>query len=169
MNLLDDKIWKEFIRWLDTRYYDPDSGEWNRNVSRDDYTHSRYDFGNSYNLCMAIMGVLQRAGHRVTVIGAEANVMDQYRSNSIGLDWLLVDDRYIIDPWGFSYEAQRRIVYDINDPADQDIISALFPPRQFWEPGRPSDELIEIGVRVFDDFMMPRRAVDNLLGDETEP
>ncbi len=169
MNLFDDNLWKQFIQWLEARYYNPDTGEWGRNVGYDDYINSRYDFGSSYNLCMAIMGVLQEAGHRVAITGAEASAMEPYRPTSIGLDWLLVDDRYIIDPWGFSYEAKPKIVYDLHSLSDTKLATTLFPPQKSWEPGRPNEEFIDIGVKAFNQFMMPRRAVDTLLKDETEP
>lgn len=52
-----------------------------------------------------------------------------------GHTFAIVDDRYIVDGWIKNVEGiLPRAVFDLNDPADADIIKKYYGPRENWKP-----------------------------------
>jgi hypothetical protein len=50
-----------------------------------------------------------------------------------GIDFCLVQDRYIVDPWGADIYGGP-VVLDLQDPNDAEMVSKIYEPRSKWEP-----------------------------------
>lgn len=181
MDIIDEKLLRQFVDWLTDRYYDVDGG-WDSTKggkTNDDIVQSRYDFGNSYTLCAALVSPLREAGHTVAMAGGEGEDMLKYAKRAdYGLDWLVVDDRYVLDPWSYSNDGTK-IVYDLHNPEDQALAAKMFPPREAWNAVNlgavssgskvnmdiiaSSDQAMFKNGALWREYTLPHQAVDDLL------
>jgi len=51
-----------------------------------------------------------------------------------GHDFAVVDDRYIVDPWLTEFTESPRGVFDLQDPADAEMIARVYGDPEVWTP-----------------------------------
>lgn len=91
-------------------------------------------------------------GHAVQIAGFNAsdNPDSAYAQKEWddGIDFAIVDQRYLIDPWPKLVLGEScPVVYDLNDPADQIKVKEIFGDPQKWEyskqPGQEATQRME--------------------------
>jgi hypothetical protein len=118
---LDEPEQDAFYDFVDRKYY---GGQ--------DWADYR-DYGNSAQLNWSLARRLSDQGHFVALFGAEPEVMDEIGSQAPGLDWMLVDGRWLVDAWSKVYLGAPKSVYDLDDPSDKAQVGRRYPPREKWE------------------------------------
>lgn len=137
---LREKTLCAFWRYVDRRYYRPELGTWldgDAEVS---------EYGTCATLNAAPATVLAQTGHEVRLFGAREEIMSEMPMWELptGHDWLVVDDRWIIDIWSYGYLLLPPI-YDMRNPDTWKI----FPPRHMWEELR----WLKSALRGSDDYL----------------
>lgn len=121
-----------FWHYVDQKYFKEHPGAWEDNR----------DYGNSAMLNWSLARRLASRGHDVWTGGAEAEVMARTEgvlSDAHGLDWMVVDGRWLVDNWSKQYLGAPKAVYDLNNPEDAALVKRLYPPRDEWELAWASD------------------------------
>ena len=121
MSLLENtEALASFFDYVDMRYYHEDDG-WAR------------PYGTCTYLNSSMILLLREEGRMCLIFGADEAAMHTaplwgYHG---GHDWLLVDDRYVVDLWVPAYLCQKEPcrVWDLHVKA-----SPYLPARELWEP-----------------------------------
>ena len=113
---------------LDRRYYDAEQGMWAE-------TH---DYGICTYLNALPIGALESKGHRCAMFGKSEEAFagqpwDTEYACATGHDWLVVDDRWLVDLWIKPYLGIDRAVFDLQHPEDQKMAHHIYGPRNEWE------------------------------------
>ncbi len=111
-----------FWDYVDKKYFEEDEGVW-----KDRKPYGTCTFVNSSPTLL-----LRKAGHSVQLFGGDETVMSKSgfakHGYNGGHDWVLVDNRWVIDQWASSYLGISGSIHDLKDPK----ITKLYPPRNTW-------------------------------------
>lgn len=143
------------------RFYDSDQGAFNQG-----YEH----FHNAAGQATLVKAAANELGLKCITVGT-SELPDgtlHPEGPGAGYDWSLVGGRWIIDLWRLSYHGSGPVVYDLSEPGQMELAERTFGPRGTWEELAEDPKEIELATRIWRDFTMPYRAVDDLLGGVTE-
>lgn len=114
-----------FFPYVDQRYFTEDEG-WDRPYGVCTYLNS------------SAVALIRKEGRKCSLWGADEPAMNTARkwNHHGGHDWLLVDDRFILDLWVPIYvnSQEDRRVWDLEAGG-----SFYLPERSLWEPVRLDD------------------------------
>lgn len=131
-------------------------------------TFTEEDDYRALDLCYMLAHELVRKDHSVKFFGSEEEDMKKsgmQREYSIdwGLDWMVVDDRYLFDPWSAIYLRVPRIIYDLQNQADAARVSYLYPDREVWDSGGSHTDASLNAPDLWERYHKAKKVVESLL------
>ena len=83
-----------------------------------------------------------------------------------GYDWEVVDNRWLVDLWLLSYYGKGPVLYDLSDPKQFALAERTFGHRDNWEKEGVDGLEMETATKIWNNFILPHQAVDDLLSRE---
>lgn len=119
-----DQAADEFFEWADSKFYNDEHGMWD----------DEHYYGNCTHCNSSPMARLQAAGHKCVIMGVEDRTLraNGHMDIDTGHDWLVVDDRWIVDIWAKFYDNFPKAVFDLQNPQDRAFIEHAYGPRDTW-------------------------------------
>ena len=138
------------------RFYDSEQGAFNQG-----YEH----FHNAAGQATIVKAAANELGLESTTYGTSKLPDDTLHPEgpAAGYDWELVDNRWVVDLWRVSYNGDGPVVYDLADPAQLDLAERTFGPSAKWEKLAVVPAEMELANKIWHNFTLPQRAVDDLL------
>jgi len=142
---------QELERWVDSLPWDrmiadpPDDDDGSALDDEDD-VHGRRSGGSEFvgsglsgvtstGYAVAIADLIGRDRARVWGYSSDSNPLGVISAEYDGTDFVIVDDRYLIDPWLSCVESYTtQVVFDLNSPHDAAEIKRIYGNRLLWEP-----------------------------------
>lgn len=122
-----DQVAAAFLDYVYQNYFDHDQEEW-----------PDRDYGNCTKLNSSPIKCLMASGHTCAIYGLSDEDMDRYGQIGVGHDWLLVDDRWLVDLWAKAYLDAHKVVFDLSIPSDAAMVAKNYGPREHWEKVWPN-------------------------------
>lgn len=125
---------------LDKRYFDEAQGMWT-----DEHPYGTCTYVNALPIAS-----LEKAGHKCAMFGKSEEAFagqpweTEYEAMS-GHDWLVVDERWIVDFWIQPYINVPRAVFDLQKPEDRKQVDHIYGPQREWEQA----EVAHVNQRQF--------------------
>lgn len=142
------------------RFYDSESGTFGEG-----YDH----FHNAAGQATLVKAAMEDIGLPSQVFGTDALPEGtQHPENSgEGYDWIVVDNRWVVDLWVRSYWGTKYpVVYDMKDPKQLAAVIQNFGPLKTWEKLKDYGPEMDTARRIWHEFKLPYNAVDDLLNSE---
>ena len=129
----DEPTAKRVFELLDQRFYNQEQGMW-----PDDHPYGTCTYVNALPVA-----ALTKAGHRCEMFGKDEEAFagqawDTKYHCVTGHDWLVVDDRWLVDFWIKPYLEVDRALYDLKNPTDQAEVEHLYGDRKEWQAAVPA-------------------------------
>jgi len=141
------------------RYYNSEEGAF-----REGYEH----FHNAAGQATIVKAAANDLGLESTTYGNSELPDDTLHPEGpgAGYDWELVDNRWVVDLWRISYHGDGPVVYDLSDPAQLNLAARTFGPSAKWDKLDVDPAEMETAKKIWRNFTLPQRAVDDLLSGE---
>lgn len=144
------------------RYYDMGEGSF-----KEGYEH----FHNAAGQATLVKAAAKEAGLKSVTYGTYElpSGTTHPEGPGAGYDWELVDNRWLVDLWRISYHGSGPVVYDLHDPEELRLAEDTFGHNEGWIVNSGIDPVeIAKADEIWKHFIIPQRAVDDLLGGLTE-
>lgn len=124
----------EVFERFDGKHFDDAQGMW----------AEERPYGTCTFLNATPIALLESKGHSCVMFGRSENSFagtpwDTEFDCATGHDWLLVDDRWLIDLWIAPYLGVNRSVMDLRAPDDARLVAHIYGPRELWIPDSPEN------------------------------
>lgn len=146
--VLDSAVLTGFFTHVDRKYFNETEGMW--------------DEGHAYGICTvlnsSIAPLLIEQGHRAEIRGLDDDAAVKTGLHSKfdllgGHDWLVVDDRYIVDIWAVGYLQLPKPLFDLEDPADRQFVAETYGSEQNWARVPFSPTAVAAGAADWQDYL----------------
>lgn len=140
------------------RFYDSEQGAFNQG-----YEH----FHNAAGQATLVAAAAEEFGLPWKIVGTHnlPNGTTHPEGEGAGYDWAVVDGNWVVDLWRMSYhEPHPDVVFDLREPGRHEAAEQCFGPTSTWRQMVTDPKEIELAKKLWHNFTLPQRAVDDLLG-----